>query len=152
MRRRCYNEPMSHRRDNRRPGESADDAEDRVRLDKWLWAARFFKTRALAAEAIAGGKVEVNGDDVKRARPVHPGDRIRIRLGPYEHHVTVLALSGRRGPAAEAALLYEESTESRQARERLAWQLKHAAPVFDYEKGKPSKKERRELGRLKDRV
>ena len=140
---------MSHRRDNRRPDASADDADDRVRLDKWLWAARFFKTRALAAEAIAGGKVEVNGDDVKRARPVRVGDRIRVRLGPYEHHVTVLALSGRRGPAAEAALLYEESAESREARERLAWQLKHAAPTFDYEKGKPTKKERREWERWK---
>jgi len=140
---------MSPRRDNRRPDASADDADDRVRLDKWLWAARFFKTRALAAEAIAGGKVEVNGDDVKRARPVRAGDRIRVRLGPYEHHVTVLALSGRRGPAAEAALLYEESGESREARERLAWQLRHAAPTFDYEKGKPSKKERRDWERWK---
>jgi ribosome-associated heat shock protein Hsp15 len=140
---------MSHRRDNRRPDAAADDADDRVRLDKWLWAARFFKTRALAAEAIAGGKVEVNGEDVKRARPVRAGDRIRVRLGPYEHHVTVLALSGRRGPAAEAALLYAESAESREARDRLAWQLKHAAPTFDYEKGKPSKKERRDWERWK---
>jgi ribosomal 50S subunit-recycling heat shock protein len=87
--------------------------------------------------------------DGSAARPVRAGDRIRVRLGPYEHHVTVLALSGRRGPAAEAALLYEESAESREARERLAWQLRHAAPTFDYEKGKPSKKERRDWERWK---
>jgi ribosome-associated heat shock protein Hsp15 len=141
---------MSHRRDNRRSDGAEDDAEDRIRLDKWLWAARFFKTRALAAEAIAGGKVEVNGDDVKRARPVRVGDRIRVRLGPYEHHVAVQALSARRGPAAEAALLYEETAESREARERLAWQLKHASPQFDYEKGRPTKRDRREMGRWKD--
>ena len=142
---------MSHRRDNRRSDAPDDDAADRVRLDKWLWAARFFKTRALAAEAVAGGKVELNGDDVKRARPVRVGDRIRVRLGPYEHHLTVVALSGRRGPAAEAALLYEESAESREARERLAWQLKHASPLFDHEKGRPTKRDRREIERLRDR-
>lgn len=151
MRKRCYNELMSHRRDNRRSDDSADDAEDRVRLDKWLWAARFFKTRALAAEAIAGGKVEVNGDDVKRARPVRVGDQVRVRLGPYEHHVSVRALSGRRGPAAEAALLYEETAGSREARERLAWQLKHASPLFVHDKGRPTKKDRREIERMKDR-
>ena len=142
---------MSHRRDNRRSDGAADDADDRIRLDKWLWAARFFKTRALAADAIAGGKVEVNGDDVKRARPVRVGDRIRVRLSPYEHHLTVLALSGRRGPAAEAALLYEETAESREARDRLAWQLKHASPLFDYEKGRPTKRDRRLIDKIRGR-
>jgi ribosome-associated heat shock protein Hsp15 len=142
---------MSPRRDNRRSDESADDAEDRVRLDKWLWAARFFKTRALAAEAIASGKVEVNEDAVKRARPVRVGDRIRVRLGPYQHHLTVRALSGRRGPAAAAAELYEESAESREARDRLAWQLKHASPRFDYDTGKPGKRDRREMEKRRGR-
>lgn len=140
---------MSHARDNHRGEPSGDD--DRVRLDKWLWAARFFKTRALAAEAITGGKVEVNDADVKRARPVSVGDTIRIRLGPYEHRVVVRALSGRRGPAAEAALLYEETAESREARERLAWQLRHAPALVHDEKGRPTKRDRREIGKLKGR-
>ncbi len=90
-----------------------DHEEGRIRLDKWLWAARFFKTRALAAEAVEGGKVQVNGDRPKRARPVQVGDEVRVRLGPYEHTVSVRALSGRRGPASEAAGLYEETVESR---------------------------------------
>jgi ribosome-associated heat shock protein Hsp15 len=102
--------------------EDADDG--RVRLDKWLWAARFFKTRSLAAEAIAGGKVQVNGDRAKRARPVQLGDQIRVRLGPYEHDVVVRALSSRRGPATAAAALYDETPESITARETLAVQLK----------------------------
>lgn len=148
MGRRCYNEFMSPARDNRRDEDAEDDA--RVRLDKWLWAARFFKTRALAAEAIAGGKVEVNGAGVKRARPVHVGDTVRIRLGPYEHEVVVQAVSGRRGPAADAALLYEETPDSRERRERLAWQLRNA-PALSHEKGRPSKRDRREIDRLKGR-
>ncbi len=90
-----------------------------VRLDKWLWAARFFKTRALAAEAVAGGKVELNGDKPKRARAVRPGDRLRIRLGPYLHIVTVLQLSERRGPASAAASLYQEDPDGMQQREWL---------------------------------
>ena len=122
-----------------------------MRLDKWLWAARFFKTRALAAEAIAGGKVEVNEADVKRARALGIGDVVRIRLGPYEHQVVVRALSGRRGPAAEAALLYEETAESRERRERVAWQLKHASALVHHEKGRPTKRDRREIGKLKGR-
>src|SRR5918994_6487361 len=96
----------------------------KVRLDKWLWAARFFKTRALAAEAVEGGKIQVNGDRPKRARPVQVGDELRIRLGPYEHIISVRALSDRRGPATQAAGLYEESAASRSAREALAVQLK----------------------------
>jgi ribosome-associated heat shock protein Hsp15 len=140
---------MSHSRDTRpRNGETTDE---RVRLDKWLWAARFFKTRALAAEAIAGGKVEVNESDVKRARPINIGDAVRIRLGPYEHEVVVKGLSDRRGPAAEASLLYEETAESRERRERLAWQLKHASALFHHEKGRPTKRDRREIGKLKGR-
>jgi ribosome-associated heat shock protein Hsp15 len=122
---------------------------DAVRLDKWLWAARFFKTRALAAEAVAGGKVEVNGVRVKRAKHLQVGDRIRIRKGPYEHHLTVRTLSERRGPAKDAVLLYEESPESKVARERLAEQLKLAASAFTHTKGRPTKKDRRLIKRFK---
>jgi ribosome-associated heat shock protein Hsp15 len=129
----------------------SDREDGRVRLDKWLWAARFFKTRALAAEAVQGGKVEVNGDRPKRARPLQVGDEIRVRLGPYEHTVTVRALSGRRGPASEAAGLYEETEGSRTKREALAIRLKSLHAVFGPDKGRPSKKDRREIQRLKGR-
>ena len=121
----------------------------RVRLDKWLWAARFFKTRALAAEAVQGGKVQLNGDRPKRARPLQVGDEIRVRLGPSEHTLTVRALSGRRGPATEAAGLYEETAASRTAREALAVQLKSLHAVFGPDRGRPTKKDRREIERLK---
>ena len=128
------------------------DREDgRVRLDKWLWASRFFKTRALAAEAVEGGKVQVNGDRPKRARALQVGDEIRVRLGPYEHTVSVRALSGRRGPAVEAAGLYEETAASRAAREALAIQLKSLHTVFGPDKGRPTKKDRRDIQRLKGR-
>ncbi len=119
-----------------------------VRLDRWLWAARFFKTRSLAARAVVGGKVHVNGRRAKRASTVHVGDRVRVRKGPYEYHVVVLELSERRGPAREAATLYEETPESVLARERLRRQ-RRAAPTFSFEKGRPNKKERRLLRRLK---
>jgi ribosome-associated heat shock protein Hsp15 len=126
-----------------------DHEDGRVRLDKWLWAARFFKTRALAAEAVEGGKVQVNGDRPKRARPLQVGDEVRVRLGPYEHTISVRALSARRGPASEAAGLYEETAASRTAREALAIQLKSLHAVFGPDKGRPTKKDRREIERLK---
>jgi ribosome-associated heat shock protein Hsp15 len=129
----------------------SDQEDGRVRLDKWLWAARFYKTRALAAEAVEGGKVQVNGDRPKRARPLQVGDTIRIRLGPYEHTLSVRALSGRRGPASEAAGLYEETAASRTAREALAIQLKSLHAVFGPDKGRPTKKDRREIERLRRR-
>jgi ribosome-associated heat shock protein Hsp15 len=128
------------------------DDSDRVRLDKWLWAARFFKTRSLATEAVAGGKVEVNGERAKPAKAVKTGDEIRLRLGPYEHVLIVRQLGERRGPASVAQTLYEETQASRDARERLAAQLKMAPPAFVYEeKGRPTKKDRRDLSRLIDR-
>jgi ribosome-associated heat shock protein Hsp15 len=128
-----------------------DDA-GRVRLDKWLWAARFYKTRALAAEAIGGGKVQVNGDRVKRAKELKAGDEIRIRQGPFEHLIVVRALSDRRGPASQAAALYAERPESVAARDAMATQLKsvHAAFVTDV-KGRPTKRDRRDINRLKGR-
>ena len=124
---------------------------DRVRIDKWLWAARFYKTRSLAADAVGGGKVTVNGDSVKAAKMLKSGDEVRIRLGPYEHVVVVRGLSERRGPASVAATLYEETPESVAARAKLSEQLRMAPPAFVYEeKGRPTKRDRREIERLRD--
>jgi ribosome-associated heat shock protein Hsp15 len=128
---------------------SESSGSETVRLDKWLWAARFFKTRSLAGRAISGGKVQVNGRRAKRASHLHVGDRVRVRKGPHEYQLIVRRLSELRGPAAEAATLYEETAESVQAREQLKAQ-RRAAPTFEFrEGGKPSKKERRLLRRLK---
>jgi ribosome-associated heat shock protein Hsp15 len=143
---------MTERQGRKGQSSDEDDGDDeRVRLDKWLWAARFFKTRSLAAEAIAGGKVQVNGDRAKRARPLQVGDEVRVRQGPYEFLVAVRALSGRRGPASVAAELYEERPESRAAREAMALQLKSLHTAFVPEKGRPTKRDRRDLERLKGR-
>ncbi|MEO8910692.1 MAG: RNA-binding S4 domain-containing protein [Gemmatimonadaceae bacterium] len=127
------------------------DAAIKVRLDKWLWAARFFKTRALAATAIESGKVEVNGERAKRAKHLEAGDSVRIRVGPYQHLVKVRAVSERRGPASVATTLYEEDAEGRKAREAMQLQVKVAQSVPGYERGRPTKKDRRELERLKRR-
>jgi len=124
--------------------------DDRVRLDRWLWAARFFKTRALAAAAVAGGKVQVNGTRAKPAKQLQVGDGVRVRVGPYEWLVNVRALSERRGPPKVAQTLYDESPEGRVARERLA-ELHKIAPAPAYQgKGRPTKKERREIERLEE--
>ena len=128
-----------------------DEIEDKTRIDKWLWAARFYKTRSLAAEAVAGGKVQVNGERVKRAKPLQVGDEIRIRQGPYEHHVVVRELSSQRGPAARALQLYEETAQSRAAREAMALQLKTLHSAFVPDRGRPTKKDRRDINRLKGR-
>jgi ribosome-associated heat shock protein Hsp15 len=121
-----------------------------VRLDRWLWAARFFKTRAIAAAAIGGGKVEVNGERAKRAKPLAVGDRLKIRRGPFEYLVVVRELSEHRGSAAAAAALYAEDAEGKRRRERLAEQLR-VAPSPRYEgKGRPTKKDRRDIEKLRD--
>lgn len=119
---------------------------DEVRIDKWLWAARFFKTRSLAAEAIDIGRIEVDGERVKRSRHLKAGDQVRIRRPPFEQVVVVRGLSESRGPAAVASTLYEETQESVTARERLATQLRDAGPPV-FREGKPTKKERRETDR-----
>lgn len=122
-----------------------------VRLDKWLWAARFYKTRSLATAAVAGGKIHLNGERAKPAKVVGPGDTVRIRVGPYEHTVTVRALAERRGSARAAALLYEETADSQRAREAIALQMKlQALPAYEG-KGRPTKKERRRIERFRDR-
>lgn len=120
-----------------------------VRLDKWLWAARFFKTRALAAQAVDGGRIEVNGEKPKRSRTLVPGDRLRIRLGPYEHLVTVRAVSERRGSAAVAAKLFEEDPASMERRRALREQHRLADTTFAHGQGKPTGKERRAIRKLK---
>lgn len=125
-------------------------ADGSVRLDRWLWAARFFKTRALSAVAIAGGKVQVNGTRAKPAKQLQVGDTLRIRIGPYEWLVTVRGLSERRGPPKTAQTLFEESPEGRSARERLA-ELHKIAPAPAYQgKGRPTKKERRDIERMEE--
>jgi ribosome-associated heat shock protein Hsp15 len=121
----------------------------RVRLDKWLWAARFFKTRSAAATAIDGGKIDINGDRAKRARLVQAGDVIVLRRPPYEHHVVVRGVSELRGPAKEAVTLYEETAESRAAREKLAYQIKNAPVLTFHGTGRPTKRDRRVIDRLK---
>jgi ribosome-associated heat shock protein Hsp15 len=120
-----------------------------MRLDKWLWAARFFKTRSAAAQAVDGGKVDVGGERAKRSRLVQAGDVIMIRRPPYEHELVVRVLSETRGPAKEAALLYEETPASREARERLAYQLKNAPTLTFQGVGRPTKRDRRVIDRLK---
>jgi ribosome-associated heat shock protein Hsp15 len=130
--------------------EERDD-DGRVRLDKWLWAARFYKTRALAAEAIDAGRVEVNDERAKRSRVVALGDHIRVRKPPFEQHVRVKGLSESRGPASIAMTLYEETEESRLAREGLAQQMKQLGPPVFRDKGRPSKKQRRVIDRWRGR-
>ena len=120
-----------------------------MRLDKWLWAARFFKTRALAAAAVAGGKVKLNGARVKPARAVRVDDALHISVGPYEYVLRVLALSARRGPAAQAASLYAESESSRVARDILAARLAAERRAATLTQGRPNKRERRQLIELK---
>ena len=127
------------------------DAADAARLDKWLWAARFFKTRALAAEAIDGGKVHLNGERVKRSKSVKTGDDVRVRLGPYEHRVTVRLVSDRRGPATVAATLYEELPESRAQREALIERRRMETAAGAADPGRPSKRDRRQIEQLRRR-
>ena len=128
-----------------------EEADEKFRLDKWLWAARFYKTRALAAEAIEGGKVDVNDDRPKRGKALHLGDRITMRQGPYVHEVIVRALSARRGPATVAKELYEETPESLAAREKVAERLKSAPPPMFYDGGRPTKRDRRAIEKFRNR-
>lgn len=120
----------------------------RMRLDKWLWAARFYKTRALAAEEIGKGRVRVNGQIAKPARELKPGDTLDLRQGGIERTVLVRALSAQRGPAPAAALLYDETPESIARRAVAAEQHRLAAePALSLTQGRPTKRERRQLDR-----
>ena len=117
-----------------------NDDIQKLRIDKWLWAARFFKTRSLAVDAIEAGRVLVNGVRVKVAKAVGNGDRLEIRIGRYQFDVEVLGISDKRGPAPAAQKLYRESEESRERRALLAEQLKAEQPAF---RGRPTKRDRR---------
>jgi len=128
-----------------------EDNGEQIRIDKWLCAARFFKTRSLAAEAVTGGKIEVNGVRAKPSRLVRSGDRLNVRRGPYEWTVIVTGVAKNRGPASEAQLLYEETEESIRRREAVSAQIKlERPPGFDLP-GRPSKKDRRAIQRFTKR-
>ena len=119
-----------------------------MRIDKWLWAARFFKTRSLATQAVQGGKVKLNGVRVKPARELRPGDRLHVQVGEYGWDLTVLALSERRGPATEARTLYLEDEASRARREQqLTERGLYTRPGGEM-KGRPTKKSRRLIHRF----
>lgn len=122
---------------------------EKVRLDKWLWAARFFKTRALATEAVSGGKVHVDGQRVKPAKDLRVGSRVTVTKGPYEYELVVLGLSDRRGPATEAQQLYEETEASREQREQVRAQQRAAALSMPRTDGRPGKRDRRRLSDFK---
>lgn len=132
---------------------AADDDESaphgKVRLDKWLWAARFFKTRALAAEAIDGGKVDVNGDRAKRAKMIQARDEVRLRQGPVEWVLQVRDVAGRRGSAEVARQLYEETADGRRRRDLVTEQLRSMPTAFSHGDSRPGKRDRRALRRLK---
>lgn len=119
-----------------------------IRIDKWLWAARFFKTRSLATDAVSGGKIKLNGMPTKPARDIKIGDRLDVFNGDTHWEVVVRALSEKRGPAAEARLLYEETTDSIAAREaeqaRRKFEHEPAAEIH----GRPTKRDRRQIGRF----
>lgn len=124
-------------------------SEPSVRLDRWLWAARWFKTRSLATVAVAGGKVHLDGRRVKPSAPVRIGDRIEVRKGPYAFDLVVTGLAERRGPAREARQLYDETEESVRARELRRVRTRQApTPTFEG-KGRPTKRDRRALDRLR---
>ena len=120
-------------------------------MDKWLWAARFFKTRALAARACDLGRIQSNGQPAKAAREVRVGDLLQVKNDSGDFHVEVLALSEMRGPAAVAQTLYRETEASRESRLKLAEERK-TMPHFETREGKPSKRDRREIDRFHGRV
>jgi ribosome-associated heat shock protein Hsp15 len=124
------------------------EPQERVRIDRWLWAARFYKTRSLATAAVHGGKVEVNGERAKPARLIRIGDAVSVRQPPFEWQLLVRGLAERRGAASVAQGLYEETADSRAARQRVQEQLRVVQPLFVYEeKGRPTKKDRRMIDR-----
>lgn len=125
-----------------------EDNKEKFRIDKWLCAARFFKTRSLAADAIECGKVQINQVRVKPAKAVAKGDMLTINIGQKQYVVEVMALSNKRGPAAEAQKLYRETDDSRQRREAIAAQLREQPRPFFF-RGRPTKRDRREIEKLK---
>lgn len=128
-----------------------DNKDPAMRIDKWLWCARFFKTRGLAADAVKKGRVQVNNNRAKPALAVRAGDEIHIRSGPFTQQITVLALASGRKGAAEAAQLYREDPASLANRELVAEQLKTNNALHGYSRGRPTKRERRQLVDFKKR-
>ncbi|MFL5842349.1 MAG: RNA-binding S4 domain-containing protein [Thermoleophilaceae bacterium] len=121
-----------------------------LRVDRWLWAARLLKTRALAADAVKAGRVQVNGLTAKPSKEVRPGDRLELRTGPVRMNLIIRGTAPRRGPASEAARLYEETPESREARDRHA-EERRLARQEGGEGGRPTKRDRRRLEKVKGR-
>lgn len=123
---------------------------DKLRVDKWLWAARFYKTRSLACDEIDKGRVQVNGLVVKPAREVKAGDSVQLRMGAALRTVTVLAVSDKRGPAPVAALLFQETEESIKQRQQAAEQRRLAPePALALTQGRPTKRDRRDTDKLR---
>jgi ribosome-associated heat shock protein Hsp15 len=120
---------------------------DKLRLDKWLWAARFFKTRQMATDAINGGKVHLNGQRTKPGKEISVGSQLRITKHPYTWDITVIALSAQRRPAKEAALLYQETSES--SSQRQAETIRRREEIGTQPERRPSKKDRRLIHRFK---
>ena len=131
--------------------QELEETRQPIRIDKWLWAARFFKTRSLAAAAVTGGKIEVNGARAKPSKIMRLGDKLKIRRGLYEWTVVIKGLAKLRGPAAEAQLLYEETEESIRKREATSAQFKFERPPEFNLPGRPSKKDRRAVLRFTKR-
>ena len=123
---------------------------DKMRLDKWLWAARFFKTRSLASQAIEHGRVKLNGERVKPARDVRAADRLDLHIGDFDWTITVHALAMQRGPATVAQALYEEDPASHARRQALVSERKLAASPAVAIKGRPTKRDRRQIHRFTD--
>jgi len=123
------------------------DETGKLRIDKWLWAARFFKTRSLAVAALENGRVLVNEVRIKPSKTIAPGDKLEIRIGQYQFQIEVLVLSDKRGPAPQAQRLYRETEESRERRAEIAAQIRALPqPVF---KGRPTKRDRREIEKFR---
>jgi ribosome-associated heat shock protein Hsp15 len=127
----------------------AEDHQDKLRIDKWLWAARFFKTRSLAAHAVEAGKVLVNGVRAKPAKGLKPGDELQIRTPVFEYTVHVAQLAERRGAATLAAQLYAETDESKRKRAAAKLERVDRASTSDI-RGRPTKRTRRQLQRLRN--
>jgi ribosome-associated heat shock protein Hsp15 len=127
-----------------------DSMPSELRVDVWLWAARFFKTRSLARQAIEAGRVEVNDAGCKPAKGLRVGDHLRVGRAEERLEVSILALSARRGPASEAQQLYRETDVSRAAREALREQRRLSGAAFDHPPRRPDKQARRQLRKIKD--
>ena len=124
---------------------------DALRIDKWLWAARFFKTRSIASDEIGKNRVQVNGQDAKASREVKPGDTVRMRQGQVERTVLVKVISAVRGPAPVAQLLYEETAESLPQRQKQAEMNRLSRePALSIEQGRPTKRDRRKMEKTWD--